>query len=322
MRTLKNIIKKILSEQEEEQLTFDFPGQITPEKAMKSLKDNFVKKILSTGEEKHWRGMADEPWYHTGGGWGQDTPQMLISLYTKNIGSYPLMFRIDKFDPSKPINVEYRGTSKKGKMFAEILDNMDPVTFMDFINQPPFNVDFKYSTGIEDIENLERNVRPMFNTLDRWLKNTSPPRSWRGYDKFTDSNLIDKFFKEVMGIDEKLVRTKLTNWYLRSKKLSGGQSPLDVNLEKYKGEQRKFYFEIDKKQVPCDYKLSGQVIAKDIKDAERLIRVGATDKMFWIRNGKPKCLNQNTYQEGDTIRKLVPGRGEDSWSWNSIGKVK
>lgn len=322
MRSLKNIIKELLIEEEEGQLTFDFPGPITPEKAMKSLKDNFVKKILPSENTNHWSGMKGEPWYHTGGGWGQDNPQMLISIYAKNLGTYPLMFRIDRFDSSKPINVEYRGTSKKGKMFAEVLDKMNPETFMNFISQPPFNVDFKYNTGIEDIENLERNVRPMFNTLDRWLKNVSPRQSWRSYDKFTDTTLIDKFFKEVMGIDEKLVRTKLTNWYLRSKKLSGEQSILDVDLEKYKGEQRKFYFEIDKKQVPCDYTLSGLVLAKDMKDAERLIRMGATDKMMWIRNGKPKCLNQNTYQEGDVIKKLKPGRGEDSWTYQSLGKVK
>jgi hypothetical protein len=321
MKSLRNLIKNILLEQESEQLTFDFPGGITPEKAIQSLKRNFVKIIKPDKTSQRWGSGNDrQPWYHTGGGYGSDSPEELISLYSKNLGTFPLMFRINKFDPSIPIRVEYRGTSKKGKMFAEVLSDMDSNTFLNFINQPPFNYDFKYSTGIEDIEELERNVRPMFNTLDRWLKNQNSTRSWRGYDKFKDHSLITKFFKDVMGIGDQTVLKKLTNWYLRAKAFSKEKSSLDIDIQKYKEDVRKYEFEFEKKNVPCDYKVSGYVLAKNEKEAERLIKMGATDRMLWIRNGKPKCLNQNTYQEGDVLKKLRPGRGEDEWSYQSLGK--
>ena len=43
METLKKIIRKVLSEQEEEQLTIDFPEKLTKENAIESLKKNFIK---------------------------------------------------------------------------------------------------------------------------------------------------------------------------------------------------------------------------------------------------------------------------------------
>jgi hypothetical protein len=322
MNSLKNIIKKILSEQEEGQLTFDFPGEITSEKAMKSLKRNFIKIIRPETAGKRWGSSnKNQPWYHTGGGYGTDSPEELISLYSKNLGTFPLMFRVNKFDPSIPIRVEYRGTSKKGKMFADVLTGMDSETFLNFINQEPFNYNFIYSTDNQDINDLERSVKPMFITLDKWLKNQSE-KNWRGYDRFKDADLIKKFFKDVMGIEDQTVVNKLTTWYLRTKTFSKEKSSFDVDIQKYGEDVSKYEFEFEKKNVPCDYKVSGYVLAKNEKEAERLIKMGATDKMFWIRNSKPKCLKQNTYQEGDVLKKLRPGGGADGWSYQSVGKIK
>lgn len=322
METLKKIIRKVLSEQEEEQLMIDFPEKLTKEKAIQSLKQNFIK--IGSSKERWSRGQG-EPWYHTGGGFSKsgDDEQSVISVYSKNLGSFPLMFRVDNFDSSLPVKVEYRGTSAKGKLFAKVLDNMDSNTFINLMSSPPINYNFSYKS-ISDVETSEKNIqkyiKPMFAMLDKWLPRQSSNRNYRGYSPLTDGALIKKFFKEIAGVPDDSATDKLTKWYLRSKAFSKEESSMDIDIEKYKEGLRKFEFTIDKKQIPCDYQVKGYILAKNQAEAEKLIKNGRTENMSWISQGKPKCVDQLKYKDGDSLSKLKPSRAEDVWAYRHMGK--
>lgn len=323
METLKKIIRKVLSEQEEEQLSIDFPEKLTKEKAIESLKKNFIK---IAGSKERWGGRGEgEPWYHTGGGFSKsgEEEQSVISIYTKNLGSFPLMFRVDNFDSSLPVKVEYRGTSAKGKLFAKLLDSMDSNTFINLMSSPPINYNFSYKST-PDVETSEKNIqkyiKPMFAMLDRWLPKQGNNRyNRRGYSPLTDGTLINKFFKEIAGVTDASAVDKLTKWYLRSKAFSKEESSMDIDIEKYKEGLRKFEFTIDKKQIPCDYQVKGYILAKNQAEAERLIKNGRTENMLWVSQGKPKCADQLKYKDGDSLSKLKPSRAEDTWSYRNVG---
>lgn len=303
---IKNIIKKILLEESGEQLSIDFPEKLTVGVVLNKLK-------------KYYNKPSSVKYYHKKG--GDSGQQIQIPVYSTEVGEYPLIFRVDKFDETLPINVEYLGRSKKGKLYSKILNNMSKDEFLNFINSEPINYNFEYKVDPEiNLSNSETKIKPIFLMLDRWLER-QPDRRYRyskyTYDKYKDQHLINKFFTDIYGIEpsNKEAISKLTNWYLRTKQFGKDKSIKDIDIDKHKKNLRKFDFEISKVNNPCDFTLSGSIMASDMEEAERFLKSGQKDRIsdYYIKN--LNCIDQFKYGDGDSLKKLKPGYVEDPWQY-------
>jgi hypothetical protein len=313
MKFIKNIIRRVLLENDGEQLKIDFPTKLSVDQILDRIKKNVINK-------------NNIRWYHTksSGYSTNDLPQQQIPIYVKDVGEYPLLFRVDKFDPTVPVKVEYLGRSSVGKLYSEKLNNMDPQKFMEFINSEPFNKNFNYKVSPElDLTDIDRKIKPIFSALDIWLSRQPIKPKYHStkkypYSVYTDAHLIKRFLTEVYGLDsvqDKDVIEKLTSWYIRSKKLNKYKDIVDVDIKKHKENLRRFEFTIKKNNSTCDFELVGGILARDMNHAESLLRSGSKESIPYYDIKNLKCIDQFKVNKEDNITKLKPGYHETSYNY-------